>query len=43
MKTTVFAIFALSVLVGVATPASAALFNAKAFLEQQERFSGGSD
>jgi len=43
MKSTVFAIIALSVLIGVATPAGAAPFNAKAFFEQQQRFSGGSD
>jgi len=42
MKTTIFAIIALSVLTGVATPAGADPFSAKAFFEQSERFGGGS-
>jgi len=43
MKTTVLAIIALSVLIGVATPAGADTFNSKQFWDQQERFSGGSN
>jgi len=43
MKTTVFALIALSVLIGVARPASAAPFNAKDFFAYVERWSGGSD
>ena len=41
MKTTVFAVIAWSLLIGVATPASAAPFNAKVFFEQQQRWGGG--
>jgi hypothetical protein len=41
MRTTVFALIALSVLVGAATPAGA--FNPKEFWEQQDRFNGGSN
>jgi len=41
MKTTVFAVIAWSVLIGIATPASAAPFNAKVFFEQQQRWGGG--
>jgi hypothetical protein len=43
MKMTVFAIIALSVLIGVATPAGADPFSTKEFWDQQERFSGGSN
>ena len=38
MKTIVFALLALSVLAGIAAPASA--FDAKSFYEQQDRQSG---
>jgi hypothetical protein len=41
MRTILFAVTAWSVLIGVATPASAAPFNAKAFFEQQQRWGGG--
>jgi len=41
MRTILFAVVAWSVLIGVATPASAAPFNAKVFFEQQQRWSGG--
>ena len=40
MKTIVSALIALSVLAGIAAPASA--FDAKNFYEQQDRHSGGS-
>ena len=40
-KTTVFAIIALSILVGIATPAEA--FNTKQFFEEQNRWNGGSN
>ena len=43
MKRTLFAVVALSVVIDAATPAGAAPFNAKAFFEHMERFSGGSD
>jgi len=43
MKTSVFAIIALSVLMGVATPAGADPFSTKEFWDQQERFRGGSN
>lgn len=43
MKTTVFLSIALSVLLGVATPAGAAPFNAKEFFAYLERWSGGND
>lgn len=47
MKTTLFAIIALSVLMGVATPVGAnpfsTFFSTKGFFEQQERFSGGAN
>ena len=42
MKTAVFAVIALSILIGVATPVGAAPFTAKSFFAQQERYSGGS-
>jgi hypothetical protein len=41
MKTTVLAVIALSVLIGFATPAGAAPFNAKGFFAYLERWSGG--
>jgi hypothetical protein len=41
MRTILFAVIACSVLIGVATPASAAPFNAKVFFEQQQRWGGG--
>jgi len=41
MKTTVFAIIALSILVGIATPAGA--FDTKKFFEEQNRWNGGSN
>jgi hypothetical protein len=41
--TTLFAIIALSVLMGVATPVGANPFSTKGFFEQQERFSGGAN
>jgi hypothetical protein len=41
MRTTVFALIALSVLLGAAT--SAGVFNPKEFWEQQDRFNGGSN
>jgi len=41
MRTILFAVIAWSVLLGTATPASAAPFNAKVFFEQQQRWSGG--
>jgi hypothetical protein len=41
MKTIVSALIALSVIAGIAAPASA--FDAKGFYEQQERQSGGSN
>jgi hypothetical protein len=40
MKTIVSALIALSVLAGIAAPASA--FDAKSFYDQQDRHSGGS-
>jgi hypothetical protein len=40
MKTIVFALIALSVLAGIAAPASA--FETKSFFEQMDRQSGGS-
>jgi hypothetical protein len=43
MKTTTLAIIALSVLIGVATPAGADPFNAKDFFAYLERWSGGND
>jgi hypothetical protein len=43
MKIAVFTAIALSVLVGVATPAGAEPFNAKAFFDHMDRFSGGND
>jgi hypothetical protein len=43
MKTTVFALIALSVLIGVATEAGAAPFDAKDFFAYLERWSGGND
>jgi hypothetical protein len=43
MKTTVFALIALSVLIGAATPAGAAPFNAKDFFAYLERWGGGND
>jgi hypothetical protein len=43
MKTILFAMIALSVLMSVATPAGANPFTAKGFYEQQERFSGGAN
>jgi len=43
MKTTALAIIALSVLIGVATPAGADPFNAKDFFAYLERWSGGND
>jgi len=42
MKPIVFTVIALSVLIGVVTPAGAAPFNAKQFFDQADRFSGGS-
>jgi hypothetical protein len=36
-----FGVISLSVLIGVATPAGAAPFNAKVFFEQQQRWGGG--
>jgi hypothetical protein len=42
MKMAVFAVIALSVIIGVATPVGAAPFTAKSFFETQERYSGGS-
>ena len=41
MRTILFAVIAWSVLIGVATPASAGPFNAKVFFDQQQRWSGG--
>jgi hypothetical protein len=41
MRTILFAVIAWSVLIGVATAASAAPFNAKVFFDQQQRWSGG--
>jgi hypothetical protein len=41
MKTTVFAILALSILVGIATPAGA--FDTKQFFDEQNRWNGGSN
>jgi len=43
MKTTVFALIALSVLIGVATEAGAAPFDAKDFFAYLDRWSGGND
>jgi hypothetical protein len=43
MKTTAFVLIALSVLIGGATPAGAAPFDAKDFFAYLERWSGGSD
>jgi len=40
MKTTVFAIIALTILLGIATPAGA--FDTKQFFEDQNRWNGGS-
>ena len=41
MKTAVFAIIALSVLIGIATPAGA--FDTKQFFEEQNRWNSGSN
>jgi len=41
MKTTLFAMIALSVLIGIATPAGA--FDTKQFFEEQNRWNGGSN
>jgi hypothetical protein len=43
MKTTMFAMIALSFLTGVATAAGTDPFSAKEFFEQSERFGGGSN
>jgi hypothetical protein len=43
MKTILFAMIALSVLMSVATPAGVNPFSAKGFYAQQERFSGGAN
>jgi len=43
MKTTVFTVVVLSLLISVATPAVAAPFNAKDFFAYLERWSGGND
>ena len=40
MKTTVFAIIALTILLGIVTPAGA--FDTKQFFEDQNRWNGGS-
>jgi len=41
MKTTLFAMIALSILIGIATPAGA--FDTKQFFEEQNRWNGGSN